>query len=377
MSTPQSAAARLWRTMGCLALAALLAACTAQNPSAATGAPGARAGPHRPGAGAVSHGVDSPGTGMPRITVAQIPPPSSRQGIVLPLDAYEQVASQQQDTGMAAFGLLIQRCMQAKGFSYPVAPQPGKSLAALRAIENQPVGISSLAQAKAHGYGQPGNVNVPSGRTGLSVFPLLLPRGLSIQALSRHAAWARALLGGLAPGAPVSARPRPGCFQTVQAQLTRGISGLTDPVPELAAQAAQWTQSDPRVLAVQRSWSKCMAAHGYSYQSPLQPQSHRWSKKPTPAEIATATADVSCKARVNLPNTVLTIEAAYQQALLSQNPAAFTHLQTAFARLLQRAENLLSAGPAHSRLTASPKRLPSGQRARSVRSEGTRVPASS
>jgi len=44
---------------------------------------------------------------------------------------------------------------------------------------------------------------------------------------------------------------------------------------------------------------------------------------------------------VNLPNTVLTIEAAYQRALISQNPAAFAHLQSAFGVLLRRAENLL------------------------------------
>ncbi len=59
------------------------------------------------------------------------------------------------------------------------------------------------------------------------------------------------------------------------------MSRLADPVPELAAQAVQWAQSDPRVLAVQRSWSRCMAEAGYSYQAPLQPAAHHWPKKPT------------------------------------------------------------------------------------------------
>jgi len=343
MNTSQPAAARFWRMLGCLAVAALLAACTVHNPSPPTGAAQGRAGPHRPGAGTTLHGAGSSSPGRPPITVAQIPPAGSGQSIVLPLEAYEQVASQEQDTGLAAFGLLTQRCMQAKGFSYPVAPQPAGSLTALAAIENQPAGITSLAQAKAHGYGQPGKLYVPSGRVGFSVFPLLLPRGLSFTALSHHPAWASALLGGWAPGAQSRAgQLRPGCYQTVQAQLVHGISGLTDPVPQLAAQAAQWAQSDRRVLAAQRSWSRCMAAHGYSYQTPTQPATHHWPKTPTPAEVATATADVSCKAQVNLPNTVLIVEAAYQQALLSQNLPAFTHLQTAFRKLAQRAENLLS-----------------------------------
>jgi hypothetical protein len=216
----------------------------------------------------------------------------------------------------------------------------------------------------ADGYGKPGELYVPSGRTGLSVFSLDLPRGMSMQALSKHPAWASALLGGSAPGAPPSAGPRRGCYLTVQAQLTHRTSRLTDPVPGLAAQAVQWAQSDPRVLAVQRSWSRCMAARGYRYQASLEPLTHHWPKTPTPAELATAAADVSCKAQVNLPNTVLTIEAAYQRALLAQNPAAFAHLHTGFHRLLQRAENLLSARPARAKLTASHNDVYSGRRAR-------------
>jgi hypothetical protein len=345
MSLPQPAAARRLLTAGCLALAALLAACTTPAPSPGVGTPGARAGTHRPGAGAAARGAGLAGTGRPQITVGQIPATSSRQPVVLPLEAYEQIASLEQDTGIAAFGLLVQRCMQAKGFSYDVAPQPSESLAELRAVENQPAGLTSLAQAKAHGYGKPGKLYVPSGREGLSVFSLDLPRGMSMKALSKHPAWASALLGGDAPGAPPSAWRQRGCYQSVQAQLTHRTSRLTDPVPALAAQAAQWAQSDPRVLATQRAWSKCMAARGYRYQTPLEPVTHHWPKKPTPVEIATATADVTCKTWVNLPHTVLAIEAAYQRALLAQNPAAFTHLQTGFRSLLQKAENLLGARP--------------------------------
>ena len=360
MSTPRFAAARRLLTAGCLALAALLAACAAPSPSPGAGAPGARAGTHRPSAGAGAHGAGLAGTGRPQITAGPVPAAGSGQAIVLPLEAYEQIASLAHDTGLAAFGLLVQRCMQAKGFSYPIVPQPSDSLAELRAVENQPVGLTGLAQAQAHGYGKPSGIIVPTGRDGLSVFSLDLPRGMSMRALPRHPAWASALLGGDAPGAPPSAWQRRGCYQTVQAQLTRRTSRLTDPVPALAAQAAQWAQSDPRVLATQRAWSRCMAARGYNYQTPLQPQTRRWPKTPTPAEIATATADVTCKRRVNLPNTVLAIEAAYQQALLSQNLPAFTHLQTGFRSLLQRAENLLGApaGALRSRLAVSPRRFP-------------------
>ncbi len=335
MNTLPSAAARFWRALGSLAAAGLLAACTVPGSTAATGTSQGTAALHAPKAGATSHGIGSSGTGRPQITAGPIPPAGHQQLIVMPLDAYEQVAGLEQDTGLAAFGLLVQRCMQAKGFSYPFPPLSGGSLGTLRAIEDQPVGITSLAAARAHGYGNPRGLYVPSGRVGFTVFPL----PMTFQDLTRHsAAWASALLGGFAPGA---SGMRPGCLQTMQSQLDKGLGRLADPVPQLAAQAAQWAQSDPRVLAAERSWSRCMAAGGYSYQTPVQAAAHPWPTKPTPAEIATATADVACKARVNLPNTVLTIEAAYQQALIAQNPTAFAHLQTAFRALLQRAETLL------------------------------------
>src|SRR6266568_2771765 len=66
----------------------------------------------------------------PRISVGAIPPAGGREIIVLPLDAHEQVASLEQDTGLAAFGLLIQRRMQATGSatrSSPIRGKPGRA----------------------------------------------------------------------------------------------------------------------------------------------------------------------------------------------------------------------------------------------------------
>jgi hypothetical protein len=52
---------------------------------------------------------------------------------------------------------------------------------------------------------------------------------------------------------------------------------------------------------------------------------------------------VTCKAQTNLTNTWLTVEAAYQLALISQNLTALAQLQTSFQSLLQRAEALVGA----------------------------------
>ena len=62
-----------------------------------------------------------------------------------------------------------------------------------------------------------------------------------------------------------------------------------------------------------------------------------------PAEIASAVADVRCKTQTNLVNTWLTVEAAYQQALIGQNLTSLAQLQASFGALQRRAVQLLEA----------------------------------
>jgi hypothetical protein len=86
-----------------------------------------------------------------------------------------------------------------------------------------------------------------------------------------------------------------------------------------------------------------MARHFYHYASPSQVEGHHWKSPPNKAEIATAVADVTCKAKTNLLNTWLAVEAAYQQALIGQNLATLSQLQANFAPLLRRANAALAA----------------------------------
>lgn len=116
-------------------------------------------------------------------------------------------------------------------------------------------------------------------------------------------------------------------------------------MPGIAVQASQWAQTDPRVLAVDRAWSRCMAKRGYTFRNPQQAQQHHWPSAPTTIEVATAVADVSCKTQTNLPNTWLTVEAAYQRALVGQNLTVLSQLQANFQGLLQRAEAHLAGTP--------------------------------
>ena len=122
-----------------------------------------------------------------------------------------------------------------------------------------------------------------------------------------------------------------------------GSNQLGDPVPAIAGEASQWTQTDPRILAVDAAWSRCMTQRGYRYANPQQPLDHNWPAKPTAAETATASADVTCKVQVNLVNTWLTVEAAYQTALIGHNISTLAHLQASFKGALNRVEALLTS----------------------------------
>jgi hypothetical protein len=326
--------------------------------SVAVGCSGSGSGPahHRPGfrrgffgGGAVIVGGAGggfiavgglPGRGgrRPQIAVPPVPAADSTRPIVMPLDVYEQVASQEQDALSESQTLLVERCMTARGFSYPAPASPSNGFVALQQIENDPFGLTDMARAQTYGYAQPKG----SGGQGGPQIIGFVGGGLFAGALKNHGQAYTMALFGFGPGGGGRAR-QPGCYQQAISEVYGPLGGNPnpDPVPMIAAQASQWAQTDPRVLAVERAWSRCMAQRGDSFRTPQQAQQHNWPKTPTTGEVATAVADVSCKAKTNLPNTWLTVEAAYQQVLVAQNLAALSQLQANFSRLIQRSEALL------------------------------------
>ena len=276
--------------------------------------------------------------GRPQISVPPIPPAGSPQPITMPLDVYEQVASQEQGALGEAQTLLTQQCMTARGFSYPASATPDTGFQALQGIEQDPFGLVSMSRAETYGYAQPKGSSQQGpmiiGFVGGAVFA---------GALSNDGPAYTMALFGFGPGGGAGPPRQMGCFQQAASEIYGRLGGgpTPDPVPGIAAQASQWAENDPRVLAVERAWSRCMAQRGYSYHTPLQAQQHGWPSRPTTGEVATAVADVSCKARTNLPNTWLTVEAAYQSALIAQNLTVLSQLQANFQGLLQRAEGML------------------------------------
>jgi hypothetical protein len=281
--------------------------------------------------------------GRPKITVPPIPSAAFGQTISLPLNSYADVSGLQQAALAEAQSLLTQKCMAARGFVYTSQPTPIQEQALLQGIEygfNGPAAranwlIISLADASTYGYGQPAAASPPTGGIFLGGFS-------SFNALKQHAAMAVALIG-FAPGVSIGPVRQEGCLNLANNEIYRpGSNQVGDPVPAIAQQATVWTQTDPRVLAVSAAWSRCMAQQGYHYASPQQPADHNWPATPTAAEIATAVADVTCKQHVNLTNTWLTVEAAYQTALIGQNLSTLANLQASFQGALKRVEALLA-----------------------------------
>jgi hypothetical protein len=291
-------------------------------------------------------------SGRPHISVPAIPAASSAETVALPLDSYEEVSVQEQVA--AAGDLLTQRCMAAAGFSYPVAAEPGGGAANVQSIEDGGYGVASLVQAETYGYKQ----SSPGGPLGsLAALPAFVGEQ------SKHGpAWTSALLG-FVPGARAGAPQSEGCLQAADTELYGKLGGNPDPdpVPGIAVQAAQWTQSDPRILAVERTWSACMSRSGQAYKTPADAAERSWPSTPAPAEIAAAVADVRCKTQTNLVNTWLTVEAAYQQALISQNLTALSQLQATFGALQRRAEQLLQLPAATGILRISQGRVSGGR----------------
>ena len=349
------------RAGACAAAAGcLLAACSSPakpGASSSSGPPGL-SGPSRalraargevsvagPGGGGVVFSVGGPGGGFvalpgsagsggrPKITVGPIPAADSNRVINLPLGTYADVAFSQQTVLSEAATLLTQKCMASRGFVYTAQATPAQVQTLVQQAEYQ-FGVNSATDAATYGYGQP-KASSPQGG------PAFLGGFAFGDLLKQPRAWVAALLGS-APGERIGSHQPEGCLAEASNELYGSSGQLSDPVPEIALQSATWTQSDPRVEAVDALWSRCMAVRGYTYNSPQQAAGAHWPSKPTPKETATAEADVACKQAVNLDNTWLAVEAAYQAALIGQDLTTLANLQGSFAKMLNQAEALLS-----------------------------------
>jgi|SRR5580658_8432274 hypothetical protein len=262
----------------------------------------------------------------------------------LPLTAY---ALSQQDllTIRNAGDILVQRCMQAKGFAYPVtlaSSQPAPQT-------SEPYGITSATQAASYGYTQPGSSSTGSDGTGSdgtgsgSTGPAASSKLPSLTQLQQQhgLAYIQALFGNT--NVATGTTQANACINANKPLFDHGSQATSDLdlVGELTTQSEQLTESDSRVVEVERAWARCMKSKGFDFATPMAAQAAAWPSAPDSTEIATTEADVQCKTKTNLPGIWLAVEAAYQRRLISGNESQIAELRIELQAEVERAAALL------------------------------------
>jgi len=287
-----------------------------------------------------------------RATVSQVVPPPPLPSIpaiapgtylTMPLDQYIATRGQQQ-IFLQAFAKVQSACMARYGWKFPV---PSFSPPAARDHGTQ-FGRSP-AQASIYGDhpdpaalsqgGQPGTQATHDTSRRKSQLPL--------------PAAELAVLNGsgvrVAAGKPV---PDGGCSAETYRHLDPTYQTVGQ-APAIQAELAQrlartaflLAEDDGRMQSAVRRWSACMHSAGYAYRTPRQAsQDTAWrTPAPSPAEIATATADESCQARQNLIGTQAALVAAYQHVLISRNTRALTAARATLGATLLAARQAIDS----------------------------------
>ncbi|MFC5663950.1 hypothetical protein ACFP3U_13265 [Kitasatospora misakiensis] len=270
--------------------------------------------------------------------IGEVPRLSRADDRALPIEAY-LLSGEQFRQYDAAQGVLVTRCVRRFGLDYsaPTSTAPGETQTTHR---YDPI---ELADVSVNGYHSPdpNRGKKPAAAPSLSAaVTTVLGAGLGPD--GRPAADTAAEYGGkrLPPG---------GCIADAQRELTaRGGTGRdADVAVGVNYEGFERSRQDPRVKAVFQDWSRCMAERGYSYGTPgdaLRDQRWAATEKPSAEEIATATADVECKARVNVVGVWFTVEAAYEQELIRLRLPELTAAKAANDAMLEVAASVTAAG---------------------------------
>lgn len=245
----------------------------------------------------------------PVSTTATITNPTGQS---LPIDSYRISSDQYQKLNGALIALQIS-CMKRYGFDYRPYVTPGTDPGPTEnAHRYGPVDLGTAGQHGYHRGDLPQSVSLPSTPQMSNAMLSVLGTGGGPQ---------------LGPATPTIyngiAVPKGGCAGEAENKLdTAGKDiGLHGIVEQISADGFNRSVSDSRVKAAFSNWSDCMKADGYNYSTPTDAVNDpRWHEStPSPAEIATATADVKCKQQANVVGTWFSVESAYEQQMIDQH----------------------------------------------------------
>ncbi|MER5628770.1 hypothetical protein ABT061_47925 [Streptosporangium sp. NPDC002544] len=232
--------------------------------------------------------------------VSAISAPRTAADLTLPLDAYDLPAADRKIVDKARF-MMLADCtrkfgVELKALPLPAQPEEHKNAGYLAWLGDR--------QVEKYGYtGPPAQLLESAGFTGYSIS--------DEQAI---------VLNGRRRNFHGKALPVGGCTGRTEALLGQGslelLGGRAARVREeqdlfmLADDASQSAYTDPRIRDAEQVWSNCMKEKGFDYPNPEAAvgdprwgynaaNDHNLKPQGTPEEIATATADTTCRMDTN------------------------------------------------------------------------------
>ncbi|MGW8556625.1 hypothetical protein [Streptomyces tubercidicus] len=136
-----------------------------------------------------------------------------------------------------------------------------------------------------------------------------------------------------------------GCLKTAQHQLVGDTAPPDDHAfNQLTGTALENSRRTPEVRDALRRWHTCMAKAGYDYPDPYAAAGDKLWKtaEPTPAELATARADVTCQKSTQLVTVWAAAETRIQHRLIRQNTDRLHKAKASKDRWLAAARRVLN-----------------------------------
>ncbi|WP_217166435.1 hypothetical protein [Streptomyces sp. AC512_CC834] len=254
---------------------------------------------------------------VPDSTVA---PPTAAPApgeVILPVNTYLPTVHDQTRTALAR-AVLIDRCMQKFGFSFP---QPADAVLKAGVKDNgvygnkRRYGVADTATARQYGYHLPSAVDEAADK--------------DTEAAAQRADWIRTHRSNPAYTASLNGggenSPPGGCVAEAGAALAGEDDASHDSYAEVAsdikAESHKRTMNSPRVNAVFKQWSHCMHDKGYTTAAPVG-ENLPFNIDVLPVsreEINMALADVACKRETRLVTIWSTEEQQYQKAQIRKH----------------------------------------------------------
>jgi hypothetical protein len=259
-------------------------------------------------------------TMSPGMTSASDVQPSAR----LPLNKYALTTSAVSIIAQAQ-DKLTRTCMQRFSLTYSSPPQHAQKTG-----EDRRYGVADPQLAAQYGYHSLPDESMP--KVTLSDLQFSALTGSS-----RKGKKVRTLHG--------TAIPAGGCtgyaWQQARGRFTSGE--LSNTANSIDVSSFKKSLKNTVVAAAFRKWSECMKGNGYSYGTPLDSigDARFDTPTPTPVEISTARADVSCKQKTGLLTHWITVESGIQNRMIKAHLGEFTELKAQHQKELEYARSVI------------------------------------